>query len=390
MRKEEKINREALLQKECPDLMNPFTVEARGDRKTEDVYYELLKSFNYSLQNHFSLVLNTKLEDAKDSKDNWSIITIGSDGRLEKAFKGYRLDSQRGGQAIVRFSSIELVILIKDQCVEIGQIKEVIQSLLKNKYYRKYFTPEYEIKDILDYNSLLQYQKTGDLYPSRVINSNLLAGNADFLRQAKKQIEQYMISKEDSEQCLDILRDRLQNDYLQVIFTGLNQYYKPPVPNFNLEKGIAYYGQIQGRKERGKSNAFKFGPLRFLQLALEISALHQVHKGRQNILIDMPANTDEQIHYLHDNGLLNLSATEVQKLSSIYKYFILLQHKSQYLSQFEDIGEIEFDRSEVAERLIELIELTDKGLIMSENQTILGGQKEQQLKEQLSALKKYL
>ena len=148
--------------------------------------------------------------------------------------------------------------------------------------------------------------------------------------------------------------------------TGINQHKGQPAKQYDWEQGIAYYNPQQ------QLFGFKYGPLRYLQTAIELAVLHATRTSRSPVILEnLPPNPVESIYFLSNLSLTNqnniatpvlqLTEQEITDLSESYKYFIHLHHQTQYRCHYEGQSAMPFDRDTARSHAQHLETLVTKG-----------------------------
>lgn len=314
------------------ELLPVYINPASRDYST---YHDSLRAFNLSLQERVAKML------AETFRYNGEVAftTTGSDGRREK-----------GPQ-----SRVELLV-IKSGDRMVGRAVRRVRDIITDATLRDVFG-YFEVKD-LEQDNLSYFENDPQrVYPSRVIDASFLSGDFKILESARHKIFEEVTGIEGNRIRNYVSTGRRQSK--NTALTGKNTFRGRTVVHYDLESGIAYFGQkFEGTAASG---SFKYGPLRFVQYAfIENLVRHLQEKKNPKLLHRLPTNTVERFLFLESEELLNLSRQEVSDVVDSYKYFLWLFHLSQF--NFRDIGsaKTEFDKAEAKERIDSLISILNR------------------------------
>mgnify|MGYP000855548457 FL=1 len=157
------------------------------------------------------------------------------------------------------------------------------------------------------------------VYPDRVLNSYLLAGDRQLYLRARQQVLEEMTGKKIKE----AMRDQLRQ-YKKVIRTG--EYRNLKV--FSEEEGEQYY--FESHETKRIRFGFKVGFLRAVQRKLDLETVRWLESGKEGVDFlaqNLPTSTVERIAYFAQRGLFDQNfALNLQKA---YLWFLKNYHYAQ-------------------------------------------------------------
>ncbi len=273
---------------------------------------------------------------------------IGSDGRLEKG----------------DMSPLEIVLFHRNiDPLMVRELSELAKALLDPDSYS---TTEgrTEAKSVQFDEMNYVHGDHRRPYPSRIMDSYPIFGNAGVLEAAKiRMLEEWNTPA--GKKIVKTIKER-RKDARRVMLSGKQRWKGQDVFHFNLDCGRAFYGNEDGLQIR----SVKPGPLRFVQATIELGMVmlgrELVRHGKRRMMVEvlsgMPTPTIDKLRFLEDVGVVSLSPTDVEKLCDCYFSFLKIYHASE-ASFVEDERIVSFDSKEADERIKLLIKLLDKPLI---------------------------
>ena len=285
---------------------------------------------------------SSRVADALSSfnEKDFCIVTVGSDGRLEKGM----------------FSPLEIVLYTPEK-------NERLEAKIKSL-------------DIIDGSGLevrlpsdsvsYAYSDPAKVYPSRTIDSYFLLGNKDLLTAARVKLIDELSTQ--GRRILENLSQR-KKEARQTNGRGWQTYKGARGTHFDLSLNQAYFGlDVRGEYPEFKNRSFKNGPLRYIQIAVEQAVcryLRMQAEGKQELvefLDKLPTSTVDRIGILADMDLLKIRVPA--DLIETYLFFLYLYHTSEneYVHGKSTL-DITRHISEIKERLHFIDSIANEGLL---------------------------
>ena len=157
------------------------------------------------------------------------------------------------------------------------------------------------------------------VYPDRVLNSYLLAGDRQLYLRARRQVLEEMTGRKIKE----AMRDQLRQ-YKKVIRTG--EYRNLKV--FSEEEGEQYY--FESHETKRIRFGFKVGFLRAVQRKLDLETVRWLESGKEGVDFlaqNLPTSTVERIAYFAQRGLFDQNFA--LNLQGAYLWFLKNYHCAQ-------------------------------------------------------------
>jgi len=309
------------------------------DLSLSEGYSHFIRGFNKVLQGRIRTFLESSLSD-RDGQI--SILTTGSDGRLEKG----------------PVSEMEFIILREDTADAEQKMSKVIDKI--NNCPNELADKDIEIK-ILGKNSMSNYR--GYLItPMRISDSVLLAGSEEIYAKARMQFLGELFG-ETGKKILETMKEK-KRGARKVTDSGSQRYKQQDLIHFDLDTGESYYDPL------ANSRSFKEGPLRFVQYSLMHDIIKyfttQDKEKSFKMLENLPKNTEEKLRYLWVKELSSFTQGEINDLIDNYLFFLYQYHISQEAFKLKNRNIVEFDKNEVKKRLDDLVLLMAKPFIKVE------------------------
>lgn len=310
-----------------PKYINPFE---RGYLS----YNDHLVAFNREFQKEISEELSNVF---KGFKGTIAIATTGSDARLEKG----------------PVSLIEIILFDKELS-NLEEVSEKIKSYVSGRKGINLFDQDIEIKNIKKDNLYEFRIRRGEpdevrrISPNRVFDARILfATNEVYPQLIKKFVDELNSHK-------GIFKNTREKAkaHQRITASGFQKYKGKEITHYDFREGVAFYDIEKNLW------SFKQGPLRAVQYALVRDAIKKIRSGSSyEIIFSLPKNTIEKLSRIEVEGITSLSPFQMEDLSSCYKYFLHLYHKSQTNYKKNFTKETEFDSKEVKERCKSLEDL---------------------------------
>ncbi|MBP8591541.1 hypothetical protein KBI33_03735 [Candidatus Shapirobacteria bacterium] len=178
------------------------------------------------------------------------------------------------------------------------------------------------------------------VYPDRVLNSHLLAGDRQLYLRARRQVLGEMTDKKIKE----AMRSQLKQ-YKKVIRTG--EYRNLKV--FSKEKGEQYY--FENHETNRIRFGFKVGFLRAVQRKLDLETVRWLESGKEGVDFlaqNLPTSTMERIDYFAQRGLFDKNFA--LNLQRAYLWFLKNYHYAQetFSRDKSRVAVVSFDRERFA------------------------------------------
>jgi hypothetical protein len=272
--------------------------------------------------------------------DRLCLSAVGSDGRLEKG----------------EMSPLEVVLFHRDlNQLRVNELTELANTLLDPDTYPM-TDGAIESKSVQQDEINYAHGDPRRPYPSRIMDSYPLFGNAEMLQLAKARMLDEWNSPA-GKKMVKTIKER-RKDARRVMLSGTQKWKGQEVFHFNLNCGRAFYGNEDGLQIRSVQSAIELG---MVMLGREL-----VGKGKQvmmsGILNGMPTPTIDKLRYLDDVGVVSLSSTDIEKVCDCYLSFLKIYHASE-ASFVDDERIVRFDSNEAKERIELLVNLLEKPLI---------------------------
>ncbi|MBI2151293.1 hypothetical protein HYU21_01040 [Candidatus Woesearchaeota archaeon] len=304
-------------------------------------YSAQLRSFNRRLQEEFSRQLEVIDLEYEDS----ALYTTGSDGRLEKG----------------PVSTLEFLLLIEGRTGK-RKAAPLIEQL--RAFKPKLTDGSVEVK-VIGRDNMNRFNNRYDrTYPQRILDLAYLAGKKGIEESAKLKLAREWIGKRGRN--IDGSIKRKLRDFQTISNTGKDIItFGYELVQYDLELGLAFYDP------QLKQSSFKFGPLRYVQFAIIKDLVKYYRQSirteeESELITRLPANTQDKIHYLEAEGLLNISPNQAVELVNSYNYFLWMFHQAQEKYETNGLKEQMFDIKEVKERLKGIDSIISNGLLKTE------------------------
>ncbi len=276
------------------------------------------------------------------------LTAVGSDGRLEKG----------------DMSPLEVVLFHKDiNPARVRELVELMNTLLDSDSH-PLTDGSMETKSVLDDEMNYAFGDPRKPYPSRIMDSYPIFGNARMLEIAKlKMLDEW--NSPAGKKIIKAIKER-RKEARRVMLTGRQRWKGQDVYHFNPDCGRAFYGNDNGLQIR----SVKPGPLRFVQSAIEVGMVilgrDLVRNGKQRMAVEvlngMPTPTIDKLMFLGDLGVIALPSSDIEKVCDCYLSFLKIYHASE--SAFvNDERIVRFDQHEARERIELLSKLLEKPLV---------------------------
>jgi len=285
--------------------------------------------------------------------DKICIATAGSDGRKERGFISpldiivYHGGLGDGDKDVLRRALCDL----KD---------ESGQSLVDGRYL--------EFRDIGQGSMDYAYQKEGEVFPSRVFDSNPVIGDERILREAKLRLIEELCGDQ-GKSMHQRLGDR-KRAARKLMMSGEQTWRGARVKHFDLEEGKAYYTDQEIDGQKVSARATKHGPLRYIQISIEQAVVGLVRalarrEGTQRALeavAGMPTPTIEKLDHLGRMGHIRLDDKQIESISESYGFFLETYHASE-LAALSGRCSIDIPAEETAHRIAQVSFLLGKEIV---------------------------
>ena len=260
-------------------------------------YYKLVGNFNRLIQAE----LSQKLADhAEDFGQMLTIISIGSDARLEKG----------------SFMSPFEVIALTDEEVDLEEYERVLSKTIQKISP----TPVAKIIKIKGpESSLVTYN--GRYEPGRIADSRFLYGSneAHQITQMKLGEEIVKLSAKETDHIRN-LRKKARNTTEK----GRNKFTGTEAMHFDLETGSVFYNPASHQL------SFKVGPLRLVQNGLLFEEVKYTRREKDpGFISSLDRNIVNRLMQLSDNRMVNLDRKTVEEIMEHYAFFLRLYHRSE-------------------------------------------------------------
>lgn len=324
------------------------------NRQRNLAYWELAKDRVKQLNERAGRQMSYVLGIHAPIMDRLCIVSAGSDGRLEKGL----------------ISKLETILYHRslDQDV-LTAVDRVIRDLRDEQFHPLVNGNVTEIKSVdLDCMSYA-FEDRKRVYPGRVLDSFVLYGNPGVLLAAKTGlIEDWRGA--DGRRIRDILSNRRRSTRV-IMASGTQMWKYHTVRHYDIQQGIAYFNDMPS--EDGASiqlRSFKSGPLRFVQVTLELTIVELVRRlcnaekldAAVAMLRDLPTPSVDKLDFLFGEGQIRLNKEDVAEVIDCYLAFLQLYHTSENLYRQGQTC-MEFDRNEVSERITVLARLLGNSIL---------------------------
>ena len=300
------------------------------------VYWKMVKDRSSLLNKRASdqLILDSSL------LNEICIAATGSDGRLEKG----------------PLSPLELIIFSRNSEYA-NQVSTIINSLNFDQFtIIDHASTE---RKIVGGTSPLSYAMNDEkkVFPSRIFDSVVLAGDPKILLDAKKEL---VLELANINRIFEYVQGK-KKSARRVMESGQQEWKGQNIVHYDLTNGIAFLNNQNSGDIESKSRSFKMGPLRYVQYSIEQHLLGKIRGFVANgktemavgLLTDLPTPTVEKLKFLSENKLLNLKGSVLSEAIECYLAFLELYHISENLCQ-NNQTEFKFDISEVTKRIGDL------------------------------------
>lgn len=303
-------------------------------------YNEHLIAFNRCFQKEIESDLNSKISD-----NRISIVTTGSDGRLEKG----------------PISPIEVIILSEEGNFDltVNELKNYICKSNKKKVFNTHLEKKDLSKDemykciAIDENS----NKVEFNSPNRMFDMSFLFGDKSLVT---KSLENFYceLNSQKGKSILKLLKDR-QKEHANISLSGVQNFKGNHLTHYILDEGVAFYNPSLNIW------SFKQGPLRTLQYSLIRDLVKKLRTDyiSPERIFNLPRNVVEKLNCLEVEGLSQLSSLQIDELADSYKYLLHLYHKSQFAYSHLNSEKITFNSQEVKERCNSIVRICSLQLI---------------------------
>jgi hypothetical protein len=315
------------------EYMNPFTCGY-------EAYFNCLIEFNKNIHDMCSKHIGKEMKGF--SKD-WSIMTTGSDARLEKG----------------PVSPVELVLYTYGN--QNDDVKEKLKDSVSSNSFVSFYDRCMEIKDVSNnvisesvFNSGLS-NELKICSPNRFLDASFIFGDILYYELAKQSFLRE-IRSDYGKSILKKIKHR-GREHLVATKTGIQKYNKNiSLLHFDVDKATSFYDP------EARLWSFKQGPLRAVQYAIVKDSLKFIRSENDaDFIFDAPRNTVQKLEFLMDENILSLSKGGLSDLLDNYKYFLWLYHKSQWMFN-KGVDVVSFDSREVRDRCKNIEEICSGSL----------------------------
>lgn len=172
------------------------------------------------------------------------------------------------------------------------------------------------------------YGNRNVVYPDRILNSVVVFGNPNLLREAKRKVYEEITAdsavgkhiREEIKEQLRISRKALESGISRGVYC------------FNLEQTppVQYYNEMETQigEPRVSTTGFKFPAMRLVQRTLDLITIDAIRTKKISIeeAIDFPTNTIARIQTLRDYGILPINTYDIEHA---YAWFLQQYHAVQ-------------------------------------------------------------
>lgn len=265
-------------------------------------YLEAVKVYNILNQNQAKEKLSNYFPEINKKNSKYSIITTGSDGRLEKS----------------NLSKIEIILVYKDILPN-----ELNKKKLENfcKENQDMFQNIIEVKNLnTDFVSFFN-QEPKKVYPSRGLDAKLLIGNENIFKNYKNKMYEELLGPEGKK----IIKK----------FDEKKKWYRSVTKNqgeknkglvyFDIEKGELYY-------DNNRVKSTKYSHLRTIQYKIASDIFKALRRDIISIdfIKELPEQTIERLNFFKIiPNISNIGSIELDDLISTYKKVLYWYHLSE-------------------------------------------------------------
>lgn len=266
-------------------------------------YSGLIEAINH---NHIEEV-RQDVEGFLNTDDRVCIIVVGSDGKLER--------HAQSPTEIVMLKSLQETSGLGAEFSR--WYRKARTKLFSRKYLGDPRTGFSEVK-IVDGDVPLSYafDNPHTIYPDRVLNTQLVAGNEAILHRAKEQVLKEMTGDDPlGRRVRDEIRDQLRQ-YRRSLETG--EYRRGTI--FTLDPPQQFYNEDPNDYRVG----FKISALRTVQRSVDLLVVRAIRSGMLTIdqVAAFPSSTLERIDALREVGIIDMG----YEINEAYSWFLQQYH----------------------------------------------------------------
>lgn len=221
---------------------------------------------------------------------NIALLRAGSGGRLD--------GSGVGEQDLILLTTDITKVDCSDKVLDDKSISDLIKKLESDIDFDIQLNTDciVEQKKINgDPRSLIYYKNNQKPFPGRVLEAVFIAGNPSLFKDAKLKVLSVIYG---NNKILKRIKEELKT-YKKVTLSGETSFKNKITPQFLAEKKLVLYNPNE------KIHGFKYGPLRYMQLALAIEfySLLVNKKVYPEFLVDLPASLEDRARYIFRKNL---------------------------------------------------------------------------------------
>jgi hypothetical protein len=246
--------------------------------------------FSFSAEESTNLIARSNLHELSQYS-NIALLRSGSAGRLDGAGVGDQDFILLTSNITEDFDKDDLLMDEKSIDELISRIKKITDWGMQ---VNSVCTVEHKSLD-KNKDTLIYHSSNNKPFPGRILEAVFIAGNKALVKKAKLDTLKQLYG---NNRVLKRIKEELKT-YKKNTISGETIFKKDKYPQF-----VAHLKSVLYNPEN-KIHGFKYGPLRYMQLALAIEFYNLLvnKKVEPEFLIDLPASLEDRFRYIFRKGL---------------------------------------------------------------------------------------